>query len=193
MLDRYGRIILMAAVLALMALPARALARDNDHGLFHDDDGLRLGFPGHDQGRHLGWFKHRRHIVCDEDGDDCRPPRRFVPPFGLQPSGFRGFNATPQAGRLAERANLVYALNSARAQYYAALRRGDRRGAKHLLNAVRKLEAQVGALDSRIAPPSAYGPAYYAIPGAVDPGLYPLDPTTRAAAALIPLLQLVRP
>lgn len=200
MLDRYGRIILMAAVLALMALPARALARHDGFG--HDDDD-RFYFPGfyhHDRGLHLGWYKHHHRfdrddfVVCDEDGDDCRPVRRRFPPFG-QPLRFRGLSGTPDRGLLAERANLVFALNSAQAQYYAALQRGDRRGAKHYLHAVQKLEGQVAALDSQVGAFPGYDPAYYygtsAIPGAY--GVYPLNPTAAAVTALIPLLQAVHP
>jgi len=41
--------------------------------------------------------------------------------------------------------SLLYSRQSAEIQYQAALARGDRRGAKHLGNALRKLNRQVGA------------------------------------------------
>lgn len=201
MLNRYARIVLMAAALALMAVPARALA--HDHG-FGDDDDFRFSprFARHDRGLHLGWYKHHRHgrhyfqTDCDEDDDDCRPLLRRFPPFAVQPLSFRGLSGASESGLLAERANLVYALNSAQAQYVAALQRGDRRGAKHYLHAVQKLQAQVAGLDSRIGAFPGHNPAYYAtpaIPGALGAGVYPLDPTTAAVSALIPLLQIVHP
>jgi hypothetical protein len=80
--------------LAMFALPASALA-----GHHQDWDDRPQPYAWHEQGRHLGWFKHhgqymlgpieddddegehcnfrRRYrlpaFICDEDGDDCEP------------------------------------------------------------------------------------------------------------------------
>jgi hypothetical protein len=51
---------------------------------------------------------------------------------------------------------LVYARASAQAQYDAAVARGDSRGAKHLGNAIRKLDRQLAARNAYSYPYNSY-------------------------------------
>jgi hypothetical protein len=76
-----------AAIVAgalIMSSPGRAMADP-----YHDTARHEV-YEQHDNGRHLGWFKHGRDfdrddvryttVVCDRDGDDCRRVPNHVAP-----------------------------------------------------------------------------------------------------------------
>ena len=114
----------LAVGATLMAAPVKAMA---DWDNFHP----RANYQMQMRENHRFGFDRAR------DRDDFR---RF------RPSYFNGQNY----GLIQSRNQYVYARDSARAQYYAAVARGDRDGARHLFNAWQARERDVVSLNARI-------------------------------------------
>jgi hypothetical protein len=177
MFKKFGISLVLTLITLCLVLPTRALSDDDDE------------YEHHDRGRHRGWYKHEREqnaLQCDEDGDYCVPNPRgsyYSSPYGY---------TSAQASLVAQRNNLLYKTQGAQADYYAALQRGDRNGAKHFLNAIRGDQRALSSINTQLgisanagigstepyynpysAPPPAYNynpnpaPAYnpYAAPG----------------------------
>ncbi len=138
---------------------------------FSDDDDR---WEHHDRGKHRGWYKHNHErlrpngagMLCDDDGDYCVP--------NPNAQNYGSYNPN-QASLIAQRNQMLYNLDSAKAQYYAAMQRGDRDGAKHYVNAMRAQQNQLASLNQQLglaasagvsssapyyAPPSYYPPQY---------------------------------
>ncbi len=144
--------------LALLSTPLRAAAHDNrfnhrgrnwgydnrHHGHDRDEFGMRSDRDRDDREQQSGDWRG--------DRDDRRPSRNYS---GGVPSGYYnpGYSAGNPAveGLLGTRASLIDADASAREQYQAAIQRGDRVGAKHLFNAINKLDHQVSGVNSKLA------------------------------------------
>jgi hypothetical protein len=68
----------------IMSSPGRATADPYHENVPHEV------YQQHDNGRHLGWFKHGRDfdrddvrhttVVCDRDGDECQAVPNYVAP-----------------------------------------------------------------------------------------------------------------
>jgi hypothetical protein len=136
--------------------------------------GPECGFNGHDNGRHLGWFKHRGFaannsgMVCDEDGDDCRPAGYgyrntnygYQAPMAAYPmpaayqtpyygSGFGGPVMAPVMAPMiggigGTQPQMMAAKAQAKAQYEAALR-------SHNRGAIRSAQQNLNMIDRQIA------------------------------------------
>jgi len=105
--------------------------------------------------RHFGWFNGRNNqddFRADRryDTDDFRANRyddkdNFRAYRYQRVNPYNGYSTGTYTPYYSSNSSLLYAQQSAQVQYQAALARGDRRGAKHLANALRKLNGQVGA------------------------------------------------
>ena len=143
---------LIAVVLVTLATPLAAKAdpppwapahgwRSHHRDWDHDHDGWRW--------RHRGWNDH--------DADDAWRYRgrqgwngyqsNTAPYYGNYNNGYNPYTynsntPVPYNGQ----PSLIYAQQSAQAQYNAAIARGDTNGAKHYANALAKINAQLSAL-----------------------------------------------
>jgi hypothetical protein len=180
-----GKKILSAlAGLAMLTLPTAALA-----GHHHDGDDSRP-YAWHDHGWHRGWDRHHddwrrdewRHfdhpaenhnLVCDADGDDCRPAYGYEgygwrhPANPYYGTGYYGAPITPYAGpaNAANPQNYRSRLLQRRAQTVAMINRmrarGDSRAAARLADQLNRIDASLRTVNRRngaFAPASAYVP-----------------------------------
>src|SRR5207249_8725934 len=112
-------LVLCAVVFSLLA-PTKGFSDDDDWG-------------HHNHGRHLGWYKHHHErlrpngsgMLCDDDGDYCVPDPNA--------RNYGAYDAN-RSSLITQRNQMLYNLDSAKAQYYAAIQRGDHNGAKHYIN-----------------------------------------------------------
>jgi len=155
MITKIGKAVTVIAALALLAIPARALA--HEEGEFHHG-------RGRDQGRHLGWDKHHndgdrddRPMRCDKDGDDCRPNPYFEgyrsDRYGDRSNDRYGNSSNCQYGNDAQwqhRRALVNQDRTDRARYRAALARGDKKAQKHYLKQLNSTDKQLGMTQQQI-------------------------------------------
>ena len=155
MIKKIGKALTVIAALALLAVPARALAHDEE-GEFHGRG------PAH--GRHLGWDKHRHDNdlddyakLCDRDRDDCRPnpyfegyrydryPDQSNYRYGNPSNYWYGKNAPSQ-----RRQSLVNQDRVDRARYRAALARGDKKAQEHYLKQLNSTDKLLGMTQQQI-------------------------------------------
>jgi hypothetical protein len=157
MLKKILNLVPILAVLTLVTLPIKAWAYDwNDEG----SPGTVQPLPGHPG---LG-------LACDPDGDDCHTVRlpgassysqpysydSYSQPYSYEPDYGYGYNG------YSGNSSLLYSRASAQAQYNAAVARGDRNGAQHLANALRKLDKQIGASNAQAGyGANTYNQGYY--------------------------------
>jgi hypothetical protein len=153
--------------------------------------GEECEYEHHDNGRHLGWYKHRDFgngsgagYVCDDDGDDCRPAgsgyqqsgygygvpvNAYPSPVAYQApyygSGFAGAPViNPYLG--GGQGNLMSAKAQAQAQLQAAIgtrNRGAIRAARRNLNVIDRQIARTNVRTTG-APYAGYGANAYQQP-----------------------------
>ncbi len=134
MTRKFGSVFGAIATLAVLVVPGRALA--HEPRLVSDDDQCEFHESDHGHGRHLGRYKRHHEpdaddypIVCDEDGDDCRPNSYFNGRYSY-PSQ-HGNPARYQYSNLAhQRLQLINNDRWLTAQYEAARARGDKKAQK---------------------------------------------------------------
>jgi hypothetical protein len=195
------------AGVAMLALPVTALA-----GHHHDGDDNPRPFAWHDQGWHRGWAKHHGYearpvwadddehchfrprdrgpaVLCDGDGDDCRPaygrdeddddygfPLSY---YQAEPPAGYGF-AQKRQWLLQRRQRAIYMMQRMRARH-------DTRAASRMAGVVRSLDARLARRGAIGYPAPYYNTAY-------DPnyGTYPnyqAGPGMNALGSLVgPLL-----
>jgi hypothetical protein len=189
---------LLAAVVALavLAMPMKALA--HDHQGWHHDHGNHRGwykhqggYGGYGYGEHPGhwhhhdhdWYEHRGYggygygygyggypgnMVCDYDGDDCRPvPFMSAPwspgyygPGSYYGSGYYGSGYTPNTGKLIQlQQTMSQRLNANQALYQAAMGQGNYALAN---KAAARMQNQSATLSAANAMLNGAAPAYAA-------------------------------
>ncbi len=155
MIKKIGKAFTVIAALALLAMPAQALA--HEEGEFHHG-------RGHDRGRHLGWYKHHQDNdlddyakLCDSDGDDCRPNPYFegyrYDRYPGQSSYLYGNPSNYWYGNNAQswrRRSLVNQDRVDRARYRAALARGDKKAQEHYLKQLNSTDRLLGMTQQQI-------------------------------------------
>jgi hypothetical protein len=131
-------------------------------------------------------------VVCDEDGDDCRPVaqyrcdedgdacgrygqedlryERYSQPYSGVPSYYNG-----RSDLLAQRQRIIARLDYAQAQFHAARASGDRKLSARWATYIKNLNHSLAAFDARAAR-AAYGaynhPGYAAAPPPISPYPY---------------------
>ena len=144
------------------------------------------------------WYSHHEPdrddypLVCDEDGDDCRPATQYrcdedgddceYYSEGYEPR-YRTYrpeydSAVPAYYRsrpdlLAERQQLIAQLDYAQAQFHAARASGDRKLSARWATYIKQLNHSLAALDTRAAGAADSIPGYMVPPPPVPPSPYP--------------------
>ena len=133
---------LLAVAFVAFASPAKADPpwwAHRHHDWDHDHDAWRHRDWDHDH----DWWRHRMWERNRWNGYN-----RTAPYYGnYQNNGYNpyAYNYSGQVPYYPGEPSLVYAQQSAQAQYNAAIARGDTNGARHYANALAKINAQLAA------------------------------------------------
>jgi hypothetical protein len=148
MTRKFGRMLMVIAGLTLLALPTRALARDDDFRGRDDDRGL-----------HQGWDQQHRDDyakLCDRDRDNCRPNPYFEGRGARdrdhdRPNPYSGgysygnpprYQYNANAALWQHRQALLNRDQQMRALYNAAAARGDRKAEKYYAGELKNTDKQ---------------------------------------------------
>ena len=144
--------------LAMLAMPARALAGDHHHRDWDDNQRPRTW---HDQGWHNGWYKNHGdrddyryaqpvwHHEEDED-EDCDEGGGY----------YGGGYEPPYYGGSESLAQLYRDRQSEYRTYLNMLHRHDSRAANRVLQVLRRTDQRIAALNGGYAPAPGYGNYY---------------------------------